>query len=184
MATTDYLADPADLAAWLGVSEADPRLLQSLSAASSRFRGAVRHHVSLIAGDTLTLDGSGQATFLLPAAPVVAVTSLHLDSAELEDGAEFEWSGDGFVRRLGCSVWPNRLRCITVTYTHGHAQIPADIAEAVIDQARAMYRVQPGVQSVQVGGQSVSYGAQASIGVTAQWSAAVKNHRLNRGDRP
>ncbi|WP_326806649.1 mobile element protein [Streptomyces sp. NBC_01775] len=184
VATIDYLANPADLAAWLGVPENDPKLIQALAAATSRFRGAVRHPVTLVAGDTVTLDGTGCVSLILPAAPVLSVASLELDGEPLVEGEGFDWSADGFLRRLGCQVWPGRLRCVVVTYSHGHAQVPDDVAEAVIDQARAMYAVRPGVESVQVGGQALKFGAQASIGVTAQWSAAVERHRLNRGDRP
>lgn len=179
---TDYLADPEDLAVWLGVPASDSKLLQALAAASNRFRGQVRHPVSFVAGDVITLDGQGTSSIFLPAQPVTAVESLTLDGTALVDGTDFEWSQDGFVRRLGC-LWPNRLRCIEISYSHGYAIIPADIAEAVVDQARAQYAVRPGVQSVQVGGQSVNFGAQASVGVTAQWSAAVARYQLNRGDR-
>lgn len=182
MVATDYLADPAELAAWLPVGEDDPKLLAALRAASRRFRGAVRHPVNLTAGDTVTLDGRGSESILLPTAPVVSVTSLLLDGEELADGAGFAWSEDGFIRRL-CGYWPDRLRCITVTYDHGFAEIPDDIQEVVIDQARSMYRVQPGVQTIQAGGESITYGAQAAVGVTAQWSAVVEKYQLNRGDR-
>lgn len=182
MVATELLADPAELAAWLPVTEDDPKLLGALKAASRRFRGAVRHPVSLVAGDTVTLDGRGKESVLLPAAPVVAVTSLLLDGEELTDGTAFAWSQDGFLRRLG-GYWPDRLRCIQVTYDHGFAQIPEDIQEVVIDQARTMFRVQPGVQTIQAGGESITYGAQAAVGVTAQWSEMVQKYQLNRGDR-
>lgn len=184
MATTDYLAEPADLAIWLGVPADDPKLLQALAAASSRFRGAVRHPVKAVAGDVLILDGNGGESILLPAAPVTAVASVKLDGEVLVEGEDFAWSSDGFLRRLGDQVWPDRLRCIEVTYSHGYEPIPEDIAEVVIDQARALYAVLPGVQTRQVGGQSVTFGVQAAIGVTAQWTVAVERYRLNAGDRP
>lgn len=183
VATTDFLAPPADLAVWLGVPATDPKLRAALGAASSRFRGQVRHPVSYVADETLVLDGYGTKTVLLPAAPVTAVSELLLDGVELVDGTDFEWSQDGYVRRLGC-VWPNRLRCIQITQSHGYDPIPEDIAEVIIDQARSQYTVRPGVQSMQVGGQSIGFGAQASIGVTAQWSAMVEKYKLNRGDDP
>ncbi|GGU52601.1 mobile element protein [Streptomyces lavendofoliae] len=183
MVATDPLADPAELAVWLGVPETDPKLLAALNAASRRFRGAVRHPVSLVSGDTVVLDGTGAHSLLLPAAPVVSVESVELEGAALTAGTDYDWSADGYLRRL-TTTWPDRLRCLHVTYTHGYALIPEDIKEVVIDQARAMYRVQPGVQTMQVGGQSIGFGAQASIGVTAQWSAMVEKYRLNRGDRP
>jgi hypothetical protein len=183
VATTDYLADPEDLAAWLGVPANDPKLLQALAAASSRFRGAVRHHVSFVADDTLVLDGNGKESLLLPTAPVTAVTSVELDDVPLLYGSDYEWSADGFLRRVG-GCWPDRLHCIEVICSHGYAPIPEDISEVVIDQARAQYAVRPGLTSMTVGGQSVAFGAQASIGVTAQWTTAVEKYQLNRGDAP
>jgi hypothetical protein len=177
------LADPEELAASLGVAADDPKLLWALNAASRRFRGAVRHPVSLVEGDAFTLDGNGQKSVLLPAAPVIAVSSVELDGEVLVDGTDFEWSADGYLRRLG-GCWPDRLRCIQGLYDHGLDPVPEDIQEVVIDQARAMYRIDPGVQSKTVGGQSVTFGTQAAIGVTAQWVAAVERHQLNRGDRP
>lgn len=183
VATTDYLAAPEDLAAWLGVPDNDPKLLQALAAASSRFRGAVRHHVSLVADDQVVLDGNGKESLLLPAAPVTAITSLKLDGAALAYGTDYEWSADGFLRRVG-DRWPDRLRCIEVVYSHGFEPVPEDIAEVVIDQARAQYTVRPGLTSMTVGGQSVGFGAQASIGVTSQWTTAVEKYQLNRGDSP
>ena len=177
------LADPAELAASLGVPASDPKLLWALNAASRRFRGAVRHPVSAVTGDTVVLDGNGRESVLLPAAPVTDVSSLTLDGTPLADGADFEWSADGFLRSLG-GCWPARLRCIRVVYDHGFDLVPEDIAEVVIDQARALYRIKPGVASKTVGAQSVAFGTQASIGVTAQWTAAVERYQLNRGDRP
>ncbi|KMS71768.1 mobile element protein [Streptomyces leeuwenhoekii] len=184
MATTDYLAEPADLAVWLGVPADDPKLRQALAAASSRFRGAVRHPVTAVTGDVVTVDGTGRESVPLPAAPVTAVSEVRLDGALLAEAADFSWSSDGYLRRLGGQVWPDRLRCIQVTYSHGYEVVPEDIAEVVIDQARALYTVLPGVQTRQVGGQSVTFGVQAAIGVTAQWTAAVERYRLNAGDRP
>jgi hypothetical protein len=183
VATTDYLADPADLAVWLGVPADDAKLLQALGAASSRFRGAVRHHVSFVAGDTVTLDGNGKESLLLPAAPVTAVTSVRLDGEVLIYDTDYRWSQDGFLRRVG-RCWPDKLRCVEVVYSHGYQQIPEDIAEVVIDQARAQYTVRPGLTSMTVGGQQVGFGAQASVGVTAQWTTMVEKYRINHGDAP
>jgi hypothetical protein len=179
----DPLADPEELAASLGVAADDTKLLWALNAASRRFRGAVRHPVSLVGGDAFTLDGNGQGSVLLPAAPVLAVTSVTLDGTALTAGVDFDWSADGFLRRVG-ACWPDRLRCIQGLYDHGYAVVPEDVQEVVIDQARALFRIEPGIQTKTVGGQSVTFGVQAAIGVTAQWTAAVERYQLNRGDRP
>lgn len=183
MATTDYLADPADLAAWLPVGEDDPKLLAALAAASSRFRGAVRHRVSFTVDDVITVDGNGSQTVLLPAAPVTAVSELLLDDVELIEGTDFNWSADGYVRRLG-GCWPDRLRCLQVTYSHGYDEVPEEISEAVIDRARLLYAVKAGVQNMQVGGITVGFGQQSAMGVSQQWTDVVDRYRLNAGDRP
>lgn len=177
------LADVGELAASLGVPASDPKLLWALNAASRRFRGAVRHPVSFVPADTVTLDGNGLESLLLPAAPVVAVQSVTLEGVGLVDGVDYEWSESGFLRRLDAR-WPDRLRCVRVVYDHGYDPVPEEVQEVVVDQARAMFSIDPGVQTRQVGGQSVTFGVQAAIGVTAQWTAAVERYRLNRGDRP
>jgi hypothetical protein len=181
--TADYLADPEELAAWLQVDATDSKLLAALGAASRRFRGAVRHPVSLVVGDTIVLDGSGAMSLLLPAAPVVDVSSVLVDGQALTAGTDYTWSTDGYLHRLG-AVWPIGLRSVTVVYSHGYAEIPGDIQEVVIDQARALYAVLPGVQQQTVGAQSVTFGVQAATGVTAQWAVAVDRYQLNRGERP
>ncbi|MFV8127539.1 mobile element protein [Streptomyces syringium] len=178
---TDLLADPAELAVWLCKPADDPKLLAALRAATRRFRGAVGHAVTLVAGDTVCLDGNGREALLLPVWPTVAVALVELDGTALVAGTDYDWSESGILRRLGCQYWPDRLGCVSVTYTHGWAQIPDDIAEAVIDQARSLYTVVPGVQSKAVGGQSVTFGAQAAVGVTSQWSAAVARHQVRTG---
>lgn len=172
------LAFPDDLAVWLKVPASDPGLLAALKAASRRFAGAVRHPVRLVEGDTVTLYGDCTARLLLPAAPVVSVDQVLLDDAPITD-----WrvrKDIGVLRRDG--RWPEWAE-VVVTYAHGYDPIPEDIQEAVIDQARTIWRVVPGVQTVQAGGESITYGVQAAVGVTSQWTAAVEAHQLNRGDR-
>lgn len=172
-----YLAFPDDLAVWLKVPASDLGLLAALKAASRRFAGAVRHPVRRIADDTTTLYGDCTTRLLLPAAPVVSVDQVLLDDVAITD-----WKvrkDIGVLRRD--QGWPDWAE-VTLTWTHGWDPIPEDIQEAVIDQARTIWRVVPGVQTVQAGGESITYGVQAAVGVTAQWTAAVEAHQLNRGD--
>lgn len=177
MATDDYLADPDELAVWLGKPADDPKLLNALRAATRRFRGAVGHRVTLVTDDVVTLDGGGRRSLLLPVWPTTAVASVVLDGTELVEGMDYSWSDTGVLRRLG-DAWPDRLRCLVVTYSHGWVVVPEDIQEAVLDQARSMYTVVPGLQSKTVGAQSVTFGAQAAIGVTSQWSSAVDRYKV------
>lgn len=175
---TEFLADPDELAIWLGKPANDPKLLAALRAATRRFRGAVGHDVDLVPDDHVTLDGNGRESLLLPVWPTTAVASVALDDELLVEGTDYQWSDMGALRRLGCRRWPDSLRCLAVVYSHGWNPIPEDIQEAVIDQARTMFTVPAGVQSRAVGGQSVTFGATAAVGVSSQWSAAVARHKI------
>jgi hypothetical protein len=175
---TEFLADPDELAIWLGKPANDPKLLAALRAATRRFRGAVGHDVDLVEADEVTLDGNGRESLLLPVWPTTDVASVELDGELLVEGTDYQWSDMGALRRLGCYRWPDRLRCLVVVYSHGWNPIPEDIQEAVIDQARTMFTVPAGVQSRAVGGQSVTFGATAAVGVSSQWSAAVARHKV------
>lgn len=176
----DLLADPVVLAAWFGVEPSEPKVILALRATSQRFRGAVRHHVSHVVDDVEILDGNGLRSMLLRNAPVAEVSEVLVDGVLLA-ATEYRYGRrDGRLRRM-CGLWPDLLP-VQVTYTHGHDPVPEDIAEVVIDQARALYKVLPGIQSITTGAESFAFGAAASIGVTEQWSSAVQRHRLNRGD--
>lgn len=177
VATDTPLADPAELATWLRVPANDPLLLAALRSASRRFRGAVGHEVDLVEDEVVILDGNGRQSLLLPVWPTTAVEKVLLEGEELTAGTDYDWSEAGILRRLDCQVWPDKLRCIQVTYSHGWAEIPSDIADAVIEQARASYRAEPGLKSKAVGGQSVTW----ETGVTSQWSAAVERHQVQTG---
>ncbi|WP_322974181.1 mobile element protein [Actinacidiphila epipremni] len=178
-----YLADPADLAVWLPVPADDPKLLAALAAASKRFAGAVRHPVRAVLGDTTTLYGDCTDRLLLPAAPVLRIVSVTVDGTALEAGTSYKVRRDASVlRRIG-DVWPDWAE-VDVVWDHGYDPIPDDVQEVVIDQARSLFRVQPGVQTIQAGGEAITYGAQAAVGVTAQWTTAVERYRLNRGESP
>lgn len=179
MAAPDlYLAEADELAVFLGTPADDPKLLAALRAATRRFRGAVRHPVSKVVGDVVVLDGSGLDRLQLPAAPVQAVQSVEVDGVRLE-GVKVRKASGVLLHPGGC--WPEWSE-VAVTYDHGHDPVPEDVAEAVIDQARAIYRLDPAIQQITTGTESVSFAATAAVGVTAQWAAAVEAHRLNRGD--
>lgn len=172
--TSDHLADPADLAARLGVAQTDERMLAALRSASARFRAAVRHPVALVTDDVITLDGNGAASLLLPAAPVTAVTRVLVQGEAVTD---YQFSRSGMLRRPG--GWPDALGAVQVTYTHGYDPVPAEVAHAVLDAAEAAFNSSDDIASMTVGGQQVTF----RQGVSQTWATAVELYRLNRGDR-
>lgn len=176
----EYLADLDEFALLIGRPTTDPKVPLNLRAATRRFRGQVRHPVTEVVDDVITLDGNGRESILLPVWPTTAVTLVVLDGVTLTEGTDYSWSEDGILRRL-CGHWPNRLRCLVVTYTHGWLVVPDDVVEAVLDQAQIMATVRPGVQSMTTGAQSVTFGTQGAVGVTDTWSKAVARHRIRTG---
>lgn len=173
-----YLADPADLAALLKKSADDVQLLAALRAATRRFRGQVRHPVSLVTDDTTFLDGTGKAVLQLPAAPVLAVHAVEVDGVPVA-GVKVRRQAGLLLHPDGC--WPEWAE-VTVNWDHGLDPVPGDVAEVVVDQARVIYRTDPAIQQVTTGSESVSFAATAAVGITEQWRAAVEAYRLNRGD--
>ncbi|MGW7473662.1 mobile element protein [Streptomyces cyaneofuscatus] len=173
-----FLAEPAELAKFLKKPADDVQLLAALRAATRRFRGAVRHPVSLVTEDTTFVDGNGRQTLHLPAAPLVQLHQVLVDDVPLL-GVKAKRQSAVLRHPSGC--WPEWAE-ITVVWDHGHAIVPEEVAEAVIDQARAIYRLDPAIQQITTGTESVSFAATAAVGVTSQWSSAVEAHRLNRGD--
>lgn len=197
------LASAVELAARTGRSATDQNLVGALQDASRRFRGAVHHEVHRVAGDVLELDGTGGRIIMLPAVPIVSITSLVLDDdTELVAGTDYSVRKSlGLLRSLnGC--WPVRDGFATITYTHGYDAtpvaeadadednpagsipgLPDDIQAAVLDMAQILLNVDAGVQSKTVLGDSVQFGAAASVGTTQVWSDAVDNHIIARSDR-
>ncbi|GAA1961881.1 hypothetical protein [Amycolatopsis minnesotensis] len=172
------LADPAVLARWTGRETDDPAVLDALTSASARFRGEVRHPVSLVADEEVRLDGHGGTVLTLPAAPVVAVRVVEVRGKPVTD---VTWSRQGQLRRAKC--WPDELDAVRVVYSHGYDPVPEDVAEAVLTEARFLLTVQPGIASMTVGGESLSFSAPAA-GMPRAWTRAVDRYRINRGDLP
>lgn len=171
------LASVDDLATLTESSPSSSKLLLSLKRASSRFRGAVGHPVSLITDDTVLLDGDGSQSLLLPAAPVVGTPSVKIDGVLVTNYRTS--AARGALRRQ--EGWPDDLGGIEVTYSHGFASIPGDIQDAVLEQAELQYKVLTGVQQASLGAQSVTFGVQASVGVTQRWAECVARYQLKDG---
>lgn len=170
----ELLADPQRVADRLGVAVDDASLLAALRQASATFRAAVRHPVSRVDEDTVTLDGDGSTSVLLPAAPVISVSQLCFHGRDITD---FDVSTAGMLR---CAEpTPDGLGAVQVTYTHGYEPIPEEIAEAVASEAAAAYEAVAGVSSISVGGQQITFRA----GMSRQFAQVIELYKLNRGDR-
>jgi hypothetical protein len=180
MATLPPLATLDDLKAAIRDPESftDTDLNLALKRASGRFRGQVRHPVSLVENDQIVLDGTGTRTLQLPAAPITDIT-VTLAGRLLEEGPDFEVSRrNGILRRAGGRFWPDGLENVAVTYTHGYDPIPDDVADAVLEHATTLAMVYAHIQQEGAGSVQATYGAAATVGTTQKWADAVENYRL------
>lgn len=91
-------------------------------------------HVGPSKADTLTLDGSGSSTMVLPSLHVTALTSLTVDGVSV-DADTYDWSESGILR-LRCGWFGTRFRSVVIELIHGFDYLPDDV-QAVIDRISA-----------------------------------------------
>lgn len=173
------LADPNRLALRLHVGQDDPHLREALQRASDRFAGAIGYPVHLVQDDTVYLSGNGSPSLHLPARPVQGTPTVKVDGVPV-DGVQVGRAAG--IIRLTSGCFPDGLDNVEVTYTHGWAVPPADIADAVLEQAELIHRILVGVSAVQAGSEQISFFATMQTGVTQLWVDTVKRYAL-RGDR-
>ena len=176
------LADPAALAAEVGAPVRSRKVHDAIRRASARFRSAVGHPVTRFA-ETVRVDGTGTRALLVPSTPVLEVARvavLEIGSwRELVDGADYEWSDSGALRRLR-ACWPGNLRAVEITYSHGYDPVPEDVADAVLEQAAQIYRARTGITQMSTGGESFTFTA---AGVSETWSRTVAAYKRHAGER-
>lgn len=149
-------------------------------AATQAIRDYCGWHVAPVITATLTLDGTGTDTLLLPSRRVVTVDSVKLDGTALE-ATTYEWSADGLLRRKhGC--WPDTYRSLEVTLSHGFADMSAlaDVAASIM--ARVKIDPTGALANQRAGTQSVGFVAGASGGgLMASEKARLEPYRLTWG---
>lgn len=88
-------------------------------------------HIAPSITETLTLDGPGRRTLLLPSLYVSSVAAVTEDGTEVAP-ENYDWSEKGMVRRRN-GLWSERWRGITVTLSHGYAEAPAGVLGVILD---------------------------------------------------
>jgi hypothetical protein len=142
----------------------------ALRGASASIRRWTRQTISFVENDTVVLRG-GDRVLLLPQRPAVVDVDHPLTVVEL---AEWGSPSQTLIEELGYSrlgneltrghpeyggswrgcVWSPRVR---VTYSHGYAEIPDDIAGIALDLAAATMANPNRLRSETVGGEAVVY---------------------------
>lgn len=161
-----------------------------LLAAEARVRAYCGWHIAPVRQATVVLPwhNVGQS-FVLPTLHLVAVTSVVDSQGNVVDPADLTYDTAGLlsVRPDSTGWWwrdshytitrdplPAQLRSFTVTFTHGYAQVPADVAAAVRTLA-TLAKANPNGLSSQARGPFVEQYASAHVQATL---ATVDRYRL------
>lgn len=124
LATTDDL--DARTIAW-----DDQTLAETyLNVASAAVRDAAGVPISRVTS-TVALVGDCSPWLSLPGPPVVSVSSVNLGDEALTEGTDWALSGGLLFRVYGWRAAGLLPAPVTVTYTHGLAEVPADIVDLV-----------------------------------------------------
>jgi hypothetical protein len=175
-------ATTTDLANALGrdVAVDDPAAIAALELASAMVEQFIGRDVAQVEDDVEVIDGTGTSHIQLRHWPVSAVSTVVEEDEELVANDDYEWSADGYVRRISNNCvsvpsgwtcdnqhrWTRKLRAIEVTYTHGYATIP-DVIRLVTAQAAARILDTPStIKQESIGGYSVTYTAGAPLQAT------------------
>jgi hypothetical protein len=130
--TTTPFISPKDIVDYIGRGgTADPGIIIAADAACDMCRTVAGQLFNEITGDTITLDGTGTDTVLLPNVPVNAVGTITLNGGTITDWM-FNDNGVVFRGTAGVDprpVWPRGRQNVTITYDHGYAEvdIPRDV---------------------------------------------------------
>lgn len=171
----DDLADHLKLAD--SALASDQAALQAVDAACDMVRTLTEQDFNR-GTTTLTMDGTGTDTLLLPQLPVASVGGTIVESGGtlLAANDDYTLGDDGVVYRLpgvitngwGDSItrtfwWPGR-RNIEVSYTHGYddADLPRDIRMVALQIAERLYKQSAGVVFEQLGQRQIRWDTSAS----------------------
>lgn len=124
--------------------------------------------------DNAVLSGSGHAELILPQYPVQSITELRLDGSALPEASPGDSAGWLLDRAAGVAArldgaFPRGQGNLTLVYRAGFAAVPADLAQAALEQAAERFQQSTpghgrlGISARTLADGSVSYQAAALL---------------------
>lgn len=108
---------------------------------------------------TVTLDGTGTDTLVLPRWPVISVASVVEDGDTLTEGEDEDYTtrlGEGLLIREDDDVWDADHR-VKVEFSAGYATIPDALKRVTLEMAARSWRNPVGLTSESIGDWSASW---------------------------
>jgi hypothetical protein len=127
-----------------------------LNAANAAVRRECGWHVAPVITETLTLDGKGGTSLLLPSQRVIALGSVLNDGEDVTSRVRF--SRTSGVLTLADGRWCDNVGSIVVTLTHGHTleEVP-DVAALIVTLTKRAAAAGVNITSQGIGPASVTY---------------------------
>lgn len=141
---------------------------RAITEASAAIRNYCHQTIEEVADDATTFDvGAGRARLFLPELPVTGVASVVEDGEALVEGSDedYQVANHGVLHRVG-QDWVEGVQIVVVTYTHGYAEIPDDVAAVCTRAAARAYQAGlkaseddgvPGIASKSLGDFAVAF---------------------------
>jgi hypothetical protein len=146
--------------------------LRAIAEATETIKNYCHQVIERVAGEVITLDCAGGTKIFLPQVPVISVASVVEDGETLVVTDDYKLGQHGILHRVD-DVWATGIQIVTVTYTHGYATIPDDVAGVCTRAASRVYQAGlaaaavgavSGVTAMSLGDYSISLGTGAGGG--------------------
>lgn len=155
-----------DLSNYLGRDvSADDGATIATDSACEMVRTLAEQRFDEVSGETISLDGSGTDSLLLPELPVNTVGTVTVNGGTVTDYCLADngilYRGTAGSRYSWPHCWPAGRQNVTVTYDHGYSEVPEDIRMVALAVASRL--VVQGPASFEVlGDQQVRYGVNST----------------------
>lgn len=188
-------ATESELESYTGTSVATDRARLLLDMASAAIRAYTNQTISQ-ATTTAILPGTFTDAMVLPERPVTAITLVKIGDTTLTVDTDYVWDGahtlyrgtkvDGVLSVNGPDYlingwgdWGGPGAQVTVTYTHGLANIPNDVKGVCLALCARSLASPDGVNSESVGTYSVSYSRTGgAVSLLTEEKALLNRYRL------
>jgi len=155
----------------------------AIKLAAAYVRRMSGQRITAVADDEVVFDGNGNRILFLPQRPVTNVSEVTVDGDVWTVGTDYEWSERrGTLHAIDRRRWPTGQRNVTVTYSHGYAELPVDLQALVYGLARRSIDNPAGteIRSETLGSYSVAYAAMVG-GLTSFEADMIADLRLPNG---
>jgi hypothetical protein len=120
MPTSELTAADVEAYAQGRLSADDPETQRLLDAATAALRKYCGWRVTPVASETITVDGSGWSSLILPTQKIVSLTSITADGTAVHlTEVQQSSAAAGVLYLSGCKTWNKGYGNISVTLEHG-----------------------------------------------------------------